>query len=137
MTGKVRRAGLVTLPLGSRVADALEAAGGPRPGARLDGLNLARKLSDGEQIVVGGPQAAMPPAGAAVPPGGVNPVEPLDLNTATLQQLQQLPGVGPVLAQRIVDHRLKHGPFTDPSQLRDVSGIGDRRYADLKPHIRV
>ncbi|GAA3234886.1 ComEA family DNA-binding protein [Actinocorallia longicatena] len=136
VTGKVRRPGVVTLPSGSRVAEALAAAGGPRPGTELDTLNLARRLTDGEQITVGAPQ---PPAQTAPqsPGAGPGPSAPLDLNTATLEQLQELPGVGPVLAQRILDHRTQHGPFTDPSQLRDVTGIGEHRYADLKPRVRV
>jgi competence protein ComEA len=131
VAGRVRRPGLVTLPMGSRVADALRAAGGAKPGTDLTTLNLARKLVDGEQIVVGVPGAA-PVAGA--PPG---PATPLDLNTATAEQLDGLPGVGPVLAQRIVDWRTAHGGFTSVAQLRQVTGIGDSKFADLQPLVRV
>ncbi|XVQ13398.1 helix-hairpin-helix domain-containing protein [Spirillospora sp. CA-255316] len=147
--GKVRRPGVVTLPSGSRVADAIKATGGVRPGAATGSLNLARKVIDGEQIPVGvrapqsaqaaGPTAPSPPAAAApgAPGGAGAPGAPLDLNTATVEQLDQLPGVGPVLAQRIVDHRTQHGAFRSVDQLQEVSGIGSRRFADLKSLVRV
>ncbi|MFJ2031023.1 helix-hairpin-helix domain-containing protein [Streptosporangium sp. NPDC087985] len=137
VTGKVRRPGVITLPAGSRVTDAVRAAGGLRKGGAAGTLNLARKLVDGEQIVVGatGPAAAAPVAAdpvAADPTGVV-----LDLNTATPQQLEQLPGVGQVLARRIVEYRDSHGGFRTVEQLREVSGIGDRKYADMKDRVRV
>lgn len=128
VAGKVQRPGLVRLPAGSRVADALEAAGGALAGTDLSGLNLARKVVDGELIVVGQPA---PPAGSGAAGGPVN------LNTATLAELQTLPGVGPVLAQRIVDYRDQHGPFATVADLRKVSGIGDARYNDLKARVTV
>jgi competence protein ComEA len=131
VAGRVRHAGLVTLPAGSRVADAIRAAGGARPGTDLTSLNLARKLVDGEQILVGVPGAAVATSGS---PGPANPV---NLNTATASELDQLPGVGPVLAQRIVDWRTAHGGFTSVSQLRQVTGIGDSKFADLQPLVRV
>ncbi|MDX6743480.1 ComEA family DNA-binding protein [Actinocorallia sp. A-T 12471] len=134
VAGDVRSPGIVTLPPDSRVHEAVSAAGGLRPKAEVGALNLARKVLDGEQIAVGADQP-QPPANPLSPAGA--PTAPLDLNTATLEQLQQLPGVGPVLAQRILDHRTAHGPFRTPEQLRDVTGIGARRYADLAPHIRV
>jgi competence protein ComEA len=133
--GKVRHPGIVRVPKGSRVIDALEAAGGVLPGAQTSTLNLARVLTDGEQILVGVPQSAgSAPATAAA--GGVL-TGPLDLNTATLDQLEQLPGVGPVLAQRILDYRLKQGRFTSVDELRAVDGIGDQRFAELKDLVRV
>jgi competence protein ComEA len=133
--GKVRHPGIVRVPKGSRVIDALEAAGGALPGAQTSGLNLARVLTDGEQILVGVP----PPAGAAqtTASAGGMPAGPLDLNSATLDQLEELPGVGPVLAQRILDYRLKQGRFTSVDELRAVSGIGDQRFAELKDLVRV
>ncbi|MEU5878495.1 helix-hairpin-helix domain-containing protein [Spirillospora sp. NPDC047279] len=135
VSGKVRRPGIVRLPTGSRVADAIQAAGGVNAGARTDTLNLARKLLDGEQIPVGVPQPSPPPVPAA---GATNaPGAPLDLNTATVQQLDELPGVGPVLAQRIVDYRAQHGSFRSVDQLQEVSGIGTRRFSELKPMVRV
>ncbi|WP_426363828.1 helix-hairpin-helix domain-containing protein [Streptomyces sp. E-08] len=134
--GKVRRPGVLTLPAGSRVADALWAAGGAEPGADLTGVNRARVLFDGEQVLVGLPGA---PAGGSGPGGGVGggaPGVPLSLNSATAEQLDGLPGVGPVLAQHIVDHRTEHGGFRSVGELREVDGIGERRFADLEPLVR-
>nr|WP_238420385.1 ComEA family DNA-binding protein [Streptomyces taklimakanensis] len=132
VAGEVRRPGLHRLPPGARVADALEAAGGVRPGTDLHGLNRARPVADGEQIVVGEPPAPagvpVPPAGAGAPPGA-----PVSLNSATVEQLDALPGIGPVMARRIVDYRTEHGGFSSVDELREVSGIGERRFADLRP----
>ncbi|MGZ4633320.1 MAG: helix-hairpin-helix domain-containing protein [Actinomycetes bacterium] len=144
VTGAVRRPGLVELPGGSRVDDAVRAAGGATARADLSSVNLARPLVDGEQLVVlrrgqaAEPGAAAPagPAGPG-PAGGATPGTPLDLNTATVQQLDGLPGVGPVLAQRIVDWRTQHGRFTSVDELTEVSGIGERTLADLRPGVRV
>ncbi|MFF0554615.1 helix-hairpin-helix domain-containing protein [Streptomyces sp. NPDC004266] len=139
--GKVRRPGVLTLPAGSRVADALRAAGGAEPGADLTGVNRARVLFDGEQILVGlpGTSAAGPGPGGSGPGGGAGggaPGAPLSLNTATAEQLDGLPGVGPVLARHIVDHRTEHGGFRSVAELREVNGIGERRFADLEPLVR-
>jgi competence protein ComEA len=123
VVGRVARPGLVTVPDGSRVADVLRAAGGALPDADLTQLNLARKVSDGEQIAVGVPQAA-PAAGQ--PPGKV------DLNTATQTDLETLPGVGPAMAQRILQWRAKNGRFRSVDQLREVDGIGATRFDHLK-----
>jgi competence protein ComEA len=128
VAGKVRRPGVRKLPAGARVADAVKAAGGALPGADTSGLNLARVLADGEQVVVGAPAPAPGPSGSA--PG---PTAPVSLSTATPEQLETLPGVGPVLAQHIIDYRTQHGGFTSIDQLNEVTGIGDRRFADLKP----
>jgi competence protein ComEA len=137
VVGKVARPGLVSLPEGSRVADAVQAAGGAEPGTDVAGLNLARRLSDGEQIAVGVP-AAVPPAapGSADAPASA-PTDKVDLNTATVAQLDTLPGVGPVTAQRIVEWRTQHGRFTRVDQLREVDGIGDSRFDRLKGLVRV
>ncbi|MFE0514984.1 helix-hairpin-helix domain-containing protein [Streptomyces sp. NPDC058964] len=142
--GKVREPGVHRLPAGSRVADALRAAGGVRPGTSTEGLNRARFLVDGEQVVVGGPAPAAGPgaggsggpgsAGAAV--GAAGPPAPVSLNTATTDQLDTLPGVGPVLAQHIVDYRTQHGGFRSVDELRQVNGIGARRFADLRNLVR-
>nr|WP_324606515.1 ComEA family DNA-binding protein [Streptomyces bikiniensis] len=137
--GKVRRPGVLTLPAGSRVADALRAAGGVRSGADLTGINRARVLSDGEQVLVDvpGAQVAAPgPGSGGAAGGGDAPGTPVSLNTATVEQLDTLPGVGPVLAQHIVDHRTEHGGFRSVAELREVSGIGERRFADLEPLVR-
>ncbi|MFF4355731.1 helix-hairpin-helix domain-containing protein [Streptomyces sp. NPDC001604] len=139
VSGKVREPGIHRLPAGSRVADALRAAGGVRPGTNTDGLNRARFLVDGEQVMVGGPVAPAPAAAPGVPAGsaaGAVPAAPVPLNTATLDQLETLPGVGPVLAQHIVDYRTQHGGFRSVDQLREVNGIGDRRFADLRKLVR-
>ncbi|SDR02294.1 competence protein ComEA [Thermostaphylospora chromogena] len=139
VTGKVRKPGVVTLPGGSRVTDAIEAAGGVKGKARTGSLNLARRLVDGEQIVVGGPgggAVAAPPDAAAASGPGLGP-EAIDLNTATVEQLDTLPGVGEVLARRIVDYRTTHGGFRDVAQLREVPGIGEARYAELRDRVRV
>ncbi|MCW2883734.1 MAG: competence protein ComEA helix-hairpin-helix repeat protein [Streptosporangiaceae bacterium] len=141
VAGRVRSPGVVTLPPGARVTDAIKAAGGVRPGAGTGTLNLARKVVDGEQILVGVPGAPAAPAGPAAAggpdPGGGDPAAALDLNAATSEQIQRLPGVGPVLAQRIIDFRTQQGGFRAVEDLRQVSGIGARRFADLKERVRV
>ncbi|MFK4140490.1 helix-hairpin-helix domain-containing protein [Streptomyces filamentosus] len=138
--GKVRSPGVLTLPAGSRVADALRAAGGARPGADLTGLNRARVLFDGEQVLVGvpgmsGPPVPSPGGGPGAVAGGSGGV-PLSLNAATVEQFDGLPGVGPVLARRLVEHRAVHGGFRAVEELREVDGIGERRFADLRPLVR-
>jgi competence protein ComEA len=135
VAGRVRHPGLIRLRAGSRVADALRAAGGVRPHTDLTSLNLAAPLVDGEQVLVGGPgpTAATAPDGSTSASGS----SPVDLNTADVSTLDELPGIGPVLAQRIVDYRTTHGRFTAVSQLQDVSGIGPAKYADLHDLVRV
>lgn len=123
VSGHVHRPGLVRLPAGARVADAIEAAGGVLPGTDLATINLARKLTDGELIAVGVPGLG---GDGAIPGGKVN------LNTATLAQLDVLPGVGPVLAQRIIDFRVKRGGFRNVADLRQVDGIGEETFTRLK-----
>ncbi|MEW2431310.1 ComEA family DNA-binding protein [Micromonospora sp. NPDC047644] len=138
VAGKVRKPGLVRLPAGSRLADAVQAAGGALPGVDVALLNPARKVTDGELIVVG--VTPPPVAGGAAGPaaGGTAPAAgPLNLNTATLAQLDALPGVGPVLAQRILSHRDQHGGFKSVGDLRQVDGIGDARYEQLKDLVTV
>lgn len=138
VTGRVRRPGVVTVAAGARVIDAVRAAGGPLPGADLALLNLARKVTDGELVVVGMP--AGPPGDAGAAPGASAPAwegAPVDLNAATLADLDTLPGVGPVLAQRILDWRTDNGPFASVDQLGDVPGIGEARLAQLRELVRV
>ena len=143
VAGKVKKPGLVRLPGGSRVADALRAAGGAEPGVDVALLNLARKVVDGELILVGvpAPPGGAAPAGAAGAPGGApgaaGAPAPVNLNTATLADLDTLPGVGPVLAQRILDTRAAQGGFTSVGDLRKVDGIGDSRYEQLKDLVTV
>lgn len=137
VAGKVRRPGLVTLSPGARVADAIEAAGGVLPGTDIGYLNLARKVTDGELIVVG----ETPPPGAGAdgggPGAGGDAATKVNLNTATLQQLDTLPGVGTVLAQRILDYREDHGGFRSVDELRQVDGIGPARFEQLKDLVTV
>ena len=133
VAGRVRSPGLRTLRPGSRVQDALQAAGGPVPGTDLTGLNLARLVNDGEEIIVGAPAPAPGAAvGAGIPGSGV----PLSLNTATVEQLDALPGLGPVLARRVIQYRDQHGGFRSVDQLRQVSGFGERRLKDLRALLR-
>lgn len=143
VVGEVRRPGVVTLPAGSRVSTALDEAGGETGEADLTGVNLARPLVDGEQVHV--PRPGETPPAAAAPPGapaapGAPAGEagaPVNLNTADLTTLESLPGVGPVLAQRILDWRTEHGRFTAVEELGEVSGIGDKIYAQLEPKVAV
>lgn len=132
VAGPVLRPGVVQLPAGARVADAVAACGGVLPGAEPGPINLARPLVDGERIDVA---AADPvPTSAAAAPGGSALI---DLNTADAARLQDLPGVGPVLAERIISYREEIGRFDDVGQLREVSGIGAARYADLSDQVTV
>ena len=133
--GQVRRPGLVTLPAGSRVADAVRAAGGLVRGGSSGGLNLARPVTDGEQIVVSPDAAALTAAAGAT--SVASPSSVVDLNAATATDLDTLPGVGPVMASRILDWRTAHGRFASVDQLREVSGIGSRTFERLRPHVRV
>jgi competence protein ComEA len=155
VVGLVHTPGLVTLAPGARIADALQAAGGPVSGADTIGLNMARPVGDGEQIVVGlVPVSGQPtalgssvasgsaPVSAAPGPrvsGTVKPKAPevLDLNSATVEQLDALPGVGPVTAAAIVAWRQANGKFTSVDQLADVDGIGPARLDKLRSLVRV
>ncbi|MER0445555.1 ComEA family DNA-binding protein [Streptomyces sp. Edi4] len=141
--GKVLRPGIYRLPAGSRVADALTVAGGVREGTDLTGLNRARLLADGEQVLAGVPGGGAPVAGAggAGRSGrggtGTGPSGPVSLNSASADQLDALPGVGPVLAQHIVDYRTQHGGFRSVGELREVKGIGEGRFNDLQALVRL
>lgn len=134
VTGKVHRPGVVRLRNGARVIDAVRAAGGALPGTSLDSLNLASKLADGQQVAVGAAAAATVSAVPAGDTGSPAPAGPVDINTATVTELTTLPGIGPVLAQRIIDYRSAHGPFTSVEGLQQV-GIGPSKFADLKGHV--
>jgi competence protein ComEA len=139
--GKVAKPGVQRLPAGSRVEDAVRAAGGALPGADLAPLNQARVLNDGEQVVVGVPQD---PAAAPSPTeprskgrGKQQLSAPVHLNSATADQLEQLPGVGPAMAQRILDWRTGHGGFATVEQLREVRGLGGQRFAALRQWVQL
>jgi competence protein ComEA len=139
--GAVVSPGLVTLSQGARVADALAAAGGLRPDADPAELNLAGILSDGCQIVVGtraSPRGEVRDGAGTSGSSGMSAVTaPVDLNSATLSQLDGLPGVGPVTAQAILDYRDKHRRFNTVEELQEVDGIGAKTYAQIAPHVRV
>ena len=131
VAGAVRRPGLYRLRPGSRIDDAIAAAGGVTAKAQLDAVNLAAPVADGEQVVVPGRGAVGSPA-ASAPAAGSSPSAPLDLNTATAEQLDSLPGIGPVTAQKILDFRQQHGAFHSVAELEGVPGIGPGRLAQLK-----
>ncbi|GAA4171770.1 helix-hairpin-helix domain-containing protein [Gryllotalpicola koreensis] len=132
--GQVKRPGVYELPDGARVIDAIGAAGGFAAGADQGGLNLAQVLTDGEQVAVPKPgqmPVASDPAGSA---GGTTPAPgaKVDLNSATPEQLETLPRVGPAMAQRIIDWRTQNGRFASVDDLKNVSGIGDKTFEQLK-----
>lgn len=152
VVGLVHKPGLVTLATGARIADAVEAAGGTVEGADLIGLNMARRLTDGEQIIIGiAPPPGAPPTMGSSTSGPVEapaapaapgqdaaaPGQPIDLNTATVEQLDTLPGVGPVTAAAIVAWRDANGAFSSVDQLGDVDGIGPARLAKLRDLVHV
>jgi competence protein ComEA len=135
VAGWVREPGVYEFTEGARVIDAIDAAGGARPGALLQALNLAAPLADGTQVLVPreGQEGVAPPpvSGGAVAGGLVN------VNTATATELEELPGIGEVIAQAIVDYRTENGPFASVDQLLDVSGIGDATLEDIRDLVSV
>lgn len=153
--GAVRRPGLVRLPERARVQDAIDRAGGLRPGADLGDLNLAQVLEDGQQVVIGRTPASKREAATAGHPAGGSEVrgressqvpgsgapgsssQQVDLNSATVSELDTLPGVGPVTAAKIVAWREEHGRFSRVDELQEVPGIGPKTYADIAPRCRV
>ena len=147
VAGAVRRPGVYRLAAGARVEDALRHAGGPTRRADLAQINRAQKLEDGRQVLVpargagtgeaAGASGVTAAATGAAAAGAAGPVVPINLNTATLDQLEQLDGVGPATAQKILDFRRTHGGFGSVDELRQVPGIGDKRLAGLRDHVRV
>ena len=133
VVGAVRTPGLYELAEGSRIDDAIQKAGGPKPRAALELVNLAAPVSDGQQVVVpvrgGSPSASA----ASTPASGAK----VHLNSATLEDLDELPGIGPVTAQEILDYRAEHGAFQSVDELDAVPGIGPARLADLKPLVEL
>jgi competence protein ComEA len=131
VAGAVRHPGVYRLRSGLRIDDAIAAAGGAKPKAQLATVNLAAPIADGEQIVVPGRGVAAVAASGA-PAAGSSPSAPLDLNSATLEELENLPGIGPVTAQKILDYRQQHGAFHSVAELQGVPGIGPAHMAQLK-----
>jgi competence protein ComEA len=135
VAGWVRHPGVYEFTEGARVIDAIDAAGGARPGALLQALNLAAPLADGTQILVpreGQEGVAPPPVSGGSVAGGL-----VNVNTATATELEELPGIGEVIAQAIVDYRTENGPFASVDQLLDVSGIGDATLEDIRDLVSV
>jgi competence protein ComEA len=143
--GAIARPGVYHLPAGARVCDLLDAAGGATAQAELAAVNLAAKLTDGQQVAVPrhGQAAATAAAGSGAVAGAVagatpsTPAAPVNLNLATAEQLDALPGVGPSTAQKIIDYRTANGSFRSVEDLKNVSGIGDAKFAALKDLVAV
>ena len=142
--GAVATPGVYSLPAGGRVGDALRAAGGPAAGADLSAINQAKRLADGERMVVPsrpGGGGSPPTVGAIGSSAAASPPQELpatiDINAATADELATLPGIGPAIAQRIVDHRAANGPFGSVEELADVSGVSLRMVDALRPLVRV
>jgi competence protein ComEA len=139
VAGAVRRPGLMTMSAGSRVADALQRAGGPAPRADLAAVNLAARVADGQQIVVPR-RGAAPGASGSSPAAGSAPagaVSDIHLSTATVEQLDGVDGIGPTLAQRIIEYRDAHGGFRSLAELAQVDGIGEKRLATLREALQL
>jgi competence protein ComEA len=145
VVGAVRRPGVYRLRAGQRVQDAIRRAGGARPGADLQAINLAAKVADAQQVVVprrgrgaaaGGPVTAAGGGTGAGTPGGP-PAAPVNLNTATAEQLDTLDGVGPATAQKILEYRQQHGGFRSVDDLAQISGIGPKRLEALRGQVQV
>jgi competence protein ComEA len=139
VTGAVRRPGVYRLPGWARLEQAVRRAGGAARGADLEGVNLAAKISDGQQVVVprkGGVPQVVAGSGGSVGEAGA-PESPISLNTATPEQLDQLDGVGPATAQKILAWRKQHGGFSSIDDLKQISGIGPKRFEALKEKVRI
>jgi len=139
VSGAVQSPDVYLLPPGSLVRDAIRAAGGPAPEADLDRINLARELSDQQQVYVPrkGEENPVPTLSEGVPTRTESTAPRININTATVEELQQLPRVGPSLAQRIVAYREMYGPFKTPEDLMQVSGIGEAIFAAIRDYITV
>ena len=133
VAGKVNNPGVYQLPQGSRVIDAIKAAGNQRNGVDISDINLARILVDGEQILVGSPK----PSSGKAATKKITIDNPLDINRATIRQLDTLPGIGPVTAQRIIDYRTKVGRINSVDELKKISGLGGAKFEEIKSLLRV
>ena len=138
VSGRVRKPGVYSLIKGSRAIDALNLAGGALPGVNLGDINLAHILFDGEQIIVGAPRVTYSSGSRSAPKAKApTAASPLSLNSATLAQLDTLPGIGPVMANRIFAYRKLNGPFTLIDDLKKVSGLGDATFAEISKLVRI
>jgi len=138
VSGRVRKPGVYSLDKGSRAIDALNLAGGALPGVNLGDINLAHLLFDGEQIIVGAPRVTYSSGSKSAPKAKApTAASPLSLNSATLAQLDTLPGIGPVMANRIFAYRKLNGPFMLLEDLKKVSGIGDATFAEISKLVRI
>jgi len=133
VAGKVNNPGVYQLPQGSRVIDAIKAAGNQRKGVDISDINLARLLVDGEQILVGSAK----PSSGKTSVKKITTDNPLDINRATIAQLDTLPGIGPVTAQRIIDYRIKVGRINSVDELKKISGLGGAKFEEIKSLLRV
>jgi competence protein ComEA len=136
VAGAVATPGVYDLDPNARVIDAVEAAGGGAPDADLNRLNLAAKIADGQRVLVQRVGEAAP-AGSASPGGSADPSALVNLNSATPAELEELPGIGPTLAEAIITERERRGGFRSVNELRDVRGIGEKRFADLKDKVTI
>jgi len=140
VAGHVRRPGVYRLRVGARIHEAIRRAGGGRPGADVNAINLAAKVADGQQVVVPrrvrAPGGAALPAGAGAAPGGEAATAPVNLNSATLEELDTLDGVGPATARKIIDWRTEHGGFRSVDDLSQVPGIGPKRMEALRDRVQ-
>lgn len=144
VVGQVREPGVITVPAGSRISDAISKAGGLTPNADAAAVNLAREVADGEQIYIPaqGEEPRMPPPGPSpdsmASEGTQKGTESvININTASAEELDELPGVGPAIAGRIVEYREANGPFASVDALTDVKGIGEATLAELRPRVKV
>ncbi len=138
VSGRVRKPGVYSLDKGSRAIDAIERAGGALSGVDLSDINLAHLLFDGEQIIVGAPKVSYSSPSRSAPKAKIpTAASPLNLNSATLAQLDTLPGIGPVMANRIFAYRKLNGPFAQVDDLKKVSGIGDVTFAEISKLVRL
>ncbi len=141
VAGAVQAPGVYPLPAGARVIDGIRAAGGAAPGADLAAINLARPLTDGERVYIPRRGETPPPEAGGGPQtqsgGGGSSGGKVNLNAATSAELEALPGIGEVLAQRIVDYRTQHGPFRSVRDLLKVEGIGEKKFDSIKDYVTV
>jgi len=138
VSGRVKSPGVYSLDKGSRAIDALNIAGGANAGVDLSDINLAHVLFDGEQIIVGAPKVSYSSSAKGKAKIKIPTVSsPINLNTATQAQLDTLPGIGPVMAARIIAYKLKNGPFLLIEDLKKVTGIGDNKFAEISKLVRI